>query len=139
MSNFVSSLKKKIKQAEAKDLGWSFERPKELVITEMDTVGSILQLFSLHFQWWRNRWPQLDENHQSVVINLLGAHPVMLSHIWKILDKNFDEKDNYRYGHWVVDEMEYVLFEKLGLFSPDIEIEIYRKKPVDEIKATENV
>lgn len=139
MSNFVSSLKKKIKQAEAKDLGWSFERPKELVITEMDTVGSILQLFSLHFQWWRNRWPQLDENHQSVVINLLGAHPVMLSHIWKILSKNFDEKDNYRYGHWVVDEMEYVLFEKLGLFSPDIEIEIYRKKPVDEIKATENV
>lgn len=139
MSNFVSSLKKKIKQAEAKDLGWSFERPKELVITEMDTVGSILQLFSLHFQWWRNRWPQLDENHQSVVINLLGAHPVMLSHIWKILSKNFDEKDNYRYGHWVVDEMEYVLFEKLGLFSPDIEIEIYRKKPVDEIKVTENV
>ena len=139
MSNFVSSLKKKIKQAEAKDLGWSFERPKELVITEHDTVGSILQLFSLHFQWWRTRWPQLDENHQNVVINLFGAHPVILSHIWKILDKNFDEKDNYRYGQFRVSDMEYVLMEKLGLLSPDVEIEIYKEKQVEEIKDTENV
>ena len=139
MSNFVSSLKKKIKQAEAKDLGWSFERPKELLITEHDTVGSILQLFSLHFQWWRTRWPQLDENHQNVVINLFGQHPVILSHIWTILEKNFDEKDNYRHGHWIVSDMEYVLMEKLGLLSPDVEIEIYKQKEVEEIKDTENV
>jgi len=136
MSNFVSSLRKKIKIAEennAKEVqDWLFKRPKELIITEMDTIGSLLQLLSLHFQWFRTRWSQLDENHQSVVVNLFGSHPQMLQHIWIVLDKNFDENDNYRHGHWIVNEMEYVLFEKLGLFSEDVEIEVYRKKPVDE-------
>ena len=139
MSNFISSLKKKIKQTEEKDLGWSFERPKQLVITEFDTIGSLLQLLSIHFQWWRTRWPQLDENHQNVVINLFGAHPIMLSHIWTILDKNFDEKDNYRHGLFRVSDMEYVLMERLGLLSPDVEIEIYKEKEVEEIKDTESV
>lgn len=141
MSNFVSSLRKKIKAAEennAKEAQWSWERPKTLQITEYDTIESLLHVLGLNFQWWRTRWPQLDENHQSVVINLFGDHPQMLQHIWSVLDKNFDEKDNYRHGHWLVDEMEYVLFEKLGLFSEDVEIEVYRKIPVEEIKV-ENV
>ncbi len=136
MSNFVSSLRKKIKIAEENNAkesqDWLFKRPKELIITEMDTIGSLLQLLSLHFQWFRTRWSQLDENHQAVVVNLFGSHPQMLQHIWTVLDKNFDENDNYRHGHWIVNEMEYVLFEKLGLFSEDVEIEVYRKKPVDE-------
>jgi hypothetical protein len=136
MSNFVSSLKKKIKQAEANDLGWSFERPKELVITENDTIGSLLHTFNLHFQWWSTRWSRMDEMHQNALINLFGAHPQILQHVWKILDKNLDENNVLRHEKWRFEDLEFTLFEKLGLMNDDVEVEVYRKleKPLEEEK-----
>jgi|LakMenEpi03Aug12_release.lakeMendotaPanAssembly.Ray.scaffolds.fasta_scaffold1505822_1 hypothetical protein len=132
MSGFDKRLKRVIKLAEAHDAGWSWDRPKELLITEHDTFDSLITLFSIHFSWFRHRWEKIEENHKNVLINILGSHPVMLSHIWKILDKNFNENNEFRHGHWILDEMEFVLMEKLGLLSDDCEVEVYRLKPKEE-------
>ena len=140
MSNFVSSLKKKIKIAEENNAqaaqSWSFERPKELIITEYDTIGSLLQSFSLHFQWWNNRWSRMDETHQNALIGLFGSHPQLLQHIWTVLDRNFDAQGHLKHEKWRFEDLQFTLFEKLGLLNDDVEVEIYRLKPQEE---TENV
>ena len=133
MSTFDKILKRKIAVAEShQPMSWSWERPKELIITEHDTIGSLLNLMSLHFSWWTTRWERMDELHQNALINLFVAHPQLLQHIWVILDKNLDEKCNLKWGKWRFDDLEFTLFERLGLMNDEIECEIYRLKPENE-------
>jgi hypothetical protein len=130
MSNFVSSLRKKIKIAEDANMqsqNWDFQRPKELVITEYDTIESLLNVFSIHFTWWRVRWERMDELHQNALITLFHSHPQLMQHVWKILDKNLDQNSNLKHDKWRFEDLEFTLFEKLGLMNDEIECEIFRK------------
>ena len=132
MSGFDKKLKRVIKLAEAQDAGWSWDRPKQLIIRPEDTIESLLMNFSINFQWWRTRWDRMDEIHQNALITLFHAHPPLLQHVWAILDKNLDENSNLKHGIWKFNDLEFTLFEKLGLMNDEIECEIYRIKSKEE-------
>jgi len=138
MSNFVSALRKKIKIAEennAKEASsWSFKRSKTLEITEHDTIESLLNVFSLNFPWWRTRWERMDELHQAALITLFHAHPTLMQHVWTVLDKNLDENSNLKHDKWRFEDLEFTLFEKLGLMNDEIEAEIYRKVEKENVE-----
>ncbi len=129
MTQFDKKVRKQIaiKAAESAS-DWSFERPETLVIHTGDNVNSVLMKLKLHFPWFNQRWNALDNDHQIGLLNLFHDYPQMMQHIWDILTKNFDKDNKPIQEHWILSEMEFVLFEKLGLLSDDIVVEVYRVK-----------